>query len=104
MGEGTAITASIAIARIGWLVFIISFVSWECYWLGKGILQGTFSYQWWLIRYDPFGRWVILPFSCWMFGHLNTAPKWLMVRADWRSFVWLTIGFIWAGLETWAHK
>jgi hypothetical protein len=33
-----------------------------------------------------------------------TAPKWLEVRADWRSFVWLGIGFAWAGLETWGKR
>ena len=97
-------STAIAVARVGWLVIGLSFIAWECYWLGKGIPEATFSYQIFTIRFNPIGRFVILPVGCWLVLHLMMAPHWLVVSPDWRSLVALSVGIAWASWETWSKQ
>ncbi len=70
-----------------WALFGLGLVAVECYTLGMNQSAATLSATMRMIRFDPIGRWILLPLWCWLSLHWITAPKWLGVRPDWRSLV-----------------
>lgn len=87
-----------------WALFGIGIVAVECYTLGMNQSAATLSATMRMIRFDPIGRFVLLPLWCWLTLHWLIAPKWLGVRPDWRSLVAIGVGLVWAVLETARHR
>ena len=87
-----------------WALFGLAIVAVECYTLGLGQSAATLSATMRMIRFDPIGRFVLLPLWVWLTAHWILAPRWLGVRPDWRSLVALAIGIAWAAWETWGKR
>ena len=61
----------------------------------------TLSFYLQTIRRDRIGRFIVLPFGCWMFLHICVAPRWLGTNPNnWRLWIGLVIGVAWALGET----
>jgi hypothetical protein len=72
----------------------------EGYTLGLNNSAATLSANMRMVRFDPIGRFILLPLWCWLTLHWIMAPQWLGVRPDWRSLVALGVGLAWAIVET----
>ena len=83
-----------------WSLIGMLIVAAECYALGSGRTDLTLSHAMRAVRFDPIGRFVLLPLWVWLTVHWLIAPQWLGSRPDWRSVVAVLIGFVWAILET----
>jgi len=83
-----------------WALVGLGIVALECYTLGLNQSAATLSATMRMIRFDPVGRFVLLPLWCWLSLHWILAPQWLGVRPDWRSLVALAVGFLWAVWES----
>lgn len=51
------------------------------------------------IRFDPIGRFVLIPFFCWMMWHIVLRPE-KLEAFTWRDGVAILFGVAWALFET----
>ena len=72
----------------------------EGYTLGLHETAATLSANMRAVRFDPIGRFILLPLWCWLTVHWILAPKWLGARPDWRSLVAIGVGLAWATWES----
>ncbi|MFI5228392.1 MAG: hypothetical protein ACHQWU_04940 [Gemmatimonadales bacterium] len=81
---------------------ILAVILWrEAAALGAHHTYQTASFYLQAIRRDRVGRFLVLPFLCWMFIHIGVAPRWLGTNPNnWRLWIGLAIGFAWALCET----
>lgn len=84
-----------------WALVIVLLVAIECVALGTGHSEYTFSYTVRLVRFDPVGRFVVLPLWCWLSVHFVIAPRWVGTHPEWRNWLGLAIGVALAVWETW---
>ncbi len=83
-----------------WALLAVLVVAIECYALGTGHTEYTLSYAVRAARFDPIGRFVVLPLMCWLLVHFVIAPRWVGTAFDWRNAVGLGLGVAIAVLET----
>lgn len=84
-----------------WTLFAVLILGYEFYSLGANETYATLSYYLRAIRFNRYGRFVVLPFGCWFAVHILIAPRWLGVSPlNWRPWLGLAIGFAWAICET----
>jgi hypothetical protein len=83
-----------------WAFLFVLVAAIECYALGTGHSEYTLSYAVRLARFDPIGRFVVVPLMCWLLVHFIIAPKWVGTHFDWRNAVGLGLGVVIAVLET----
>lgn len=83
-----------------WALLFVLVVGVECVALGAGHSEYTLSYAVRLARFDPIGRFVVVPLMCWLLVHFIIAPKWVGTRFDWRNALGLGLGLVVAILET----
>jgi len=83
-----------------WALVGLVIVALECYTLGLNQSAATLSSTMRMIRFDPVGRFILLPLWCWLSLHWIVAPQWLGTRPDWRSFIAIGVGLAWALWES----
>jgi hypothetical protein len=83
-----------------WALVGLLIVALECYTLGLGKSAATLSATMRMIRFDPVGRWILLPLWSWLTMHWIVNPRWLGVTPGWRDAVGLSIGLAIALWET----
>jgi hypothetical protein len=83
-----------------WALLFFAIVAVECLALGSGHSEYTLSYTVRLIRFDPIGRFIVVPLMCWLLVHFVIAPRWVGTAFDWRNALGLGLGLLVAILET----
>jgi hypothetical protein len=83
-----------------WALVGVIIIALEFYGLGADQAPWTLSATVRLVRFDPIGRFVLLPLWCWLTLHLLIAPKWAGTHpTGWRDAIALAIGVAWAVWE-----
>lgn len=83
-----------------WALLFVLIVGVECLALGSGHSEYTLSYAVRMARFDPIGRFIVVPLMCWLLIHFVVAPKWVGTSFDWRNGLGLGLGVVIAVLET----